>query len=193
MSKQKKYVGGSGVLDSIIDKDDNVSRDEYDTTDETFELKDQNENKLLKEVTEDGDETSQIQDDDDNIEREVENEGEDDTCLYNFVDQAGSDDDEPVNLIFDDDENQTNNQIVKPEDRETKPIMTKYERVKILGFRTKQIALGARVMLKNIDGYTPEELATIELEKRSTPIIIERPMPDGKKERWRISELKIVN
>src|SRR5690606_14636203 len=123
----------------------------------------------------------------------VENEGEDDTCLYNFVDQAGRDDDEPVNLIFDDDENQTNNQIVKPEDRETKPSMTKYERVKILGFRTKLIVLGVRVMLKNIDGYTPEELATIELEKRSTPIIIERPMPDGKKERWRNSELKIVN
>ena len=79
--------------------------------------------------------------------------------------------------------------IVKPEDRITRPFLTKYERVRLIGDRTKQLASGAKSMLKNIENYTSQEVATMELEHNVIPLIIERPLPNNKKERWHIREL----
>jgi DNA-directed RNA polymerase subunit K/omega len=119
----------------------------------------------------------------------------DDTCLYNFKKKkvfADSDDEVEEEEVFEDDEKQID-EIVKPSDRETKDVLFKHERVRILGDRAKQLSLGAKSMLKNVDHMTPKEIAKEELAHGVIPFIIERALPDGKRERWRVSELKIRN
>ena len=75
--------------------------------------------------------------------------------------------------------------------RLTKPILTKYEFVRILTDRTKQLAQGAKPMLKNINGLSSKEIAKIELKNKIVPLIIERPIPNSNVERWKLSELEI--
>jgi DNA-directed RNA polymerase subunit K/omega len=75
----------------------------------------------------------------------------------------------------------------------TIPIMTKYEKTRILGQRAKQLNEGAPAFIKIdstvIDGYL---IAVKELEQKRTPFIIRRPLPNGGSEYWRIQDLEII-
>jgi DNA-directed RNA polymerase subunit K/omega len=75
----------------------------------------------------------------------------------------------------------------------TIPFMTKYEKTRILGQRTKQINEGAPPLIKIdttvIDGYL---IAVKELEQKKTPFIIRRPLPNGGSEYWRVQDLEIL-
>lgn len=98
-----------------------------------------------------------------------------------------------LEVIFDDEnEDSTTNisNIVSKDQRITKPILTKYERTRLLGDRTQQITLGAKPMIKNVDKLEPKKIAELEIEKNVIPLIIERPRPDGKKERFYMYELE---
>jgi len=94
-----------------------------------------------------------------------------------------------MELIFDDDDIQNINQIETVQ-KITKPLLYNYERVRLLGDRTQQLTLGAKPMIKNIENLTPKQIAELEIENNVIPLIIERPLPNGKKERWYISELQ---
>jgi DNA-directed RNA polymerase subunit K/omega len=80
--------------------------------------------------------------------------------------------------------------IVNKEDRITNPRMTKYEMVRIIGERTKQLIMGAKALVKNTDDLTYEEIAVLELHKNMTPFKIKRPLPNNSIEIWELSELK---
>ena len=110
-------------------------------------------------------------------------------CVY---EHANEDSDEPMEdeVVFDDEIPDKKNKIVKPEERITKPFLYNYERVRIIGDRTKQLALGAKPMVKNIEGLDSKEIALLELEHNVIPMIIERPLPNGQVERWKVGELK---
>lgn len=75
----------------------------------------------------------------------------------------------------------------------TIPIMTKYEKTRILGQRAKQINEGAPAFIKIdstvIDGYL---IAVKELDQKKTPFIIRRPLPNGGSEYWRVQDLEIL-
>jgi DNA-directed RNA polymerase subunit K/omega len=75
----------------------------------------------------------------------------------------------------------------------TVPILTRYEKAKILGLRAKQINNGSNIFIeanKNIiDGHL---LAHMELEQKKIPFIIRRPLPNGGSEYWRLSDLEII-
>jgi DNA-directed RNA polymerase subunit K/omega len=75
----------------------------------------------------------------------------------------------------------------------TIPIMTKYEKTRILGQRAKQLNEGAPAFIKIdstvIDGYL---IAVKELEQKKTPFIIRRPLPNGGSEYWRVQDLEIL-
>jgi len=85
-----------------------------------------------------------------------------------------------------------NNNIIDDLHR-TLPYLTKYERARILGQRTKQINSGAKVFVKVpeniIDGYL---IAQLELEQKRIPFIIKRPIPGGGCEYWNLKDLEIV-
>lgn len=75
----------------------------------------------------------------------------------------------------------------------TLPILTKYERARILGQRAKQINDGAPIFVKpkqeTMDGYL---IAQQELEEKKVPFIIRRPLPFGGCEYWKVSDLEIL-
>lgn len=75
----------------------------------------------------------------------------------------------------------------------TVPILTKFEKTKILGVRAKQINNGAKPMitLKNpvIDGYL---IALKELEEKKIPVIIRRPLPNNTSEYWHLQDLEVI-
>jgi DNA-directed RNA polymerases I, II, and III subunit RPABC2 len=73
------------------------------------------------------------------------------------------------------------------------PFITKYERARVIGERTRQINSGAipfiDVKSDIIDGYI---IAINEFNKKKIPFIIKRPMPSGKCEYWKLSDLEIL-
>lgn len=102
-------------------------------------------------------------------------------------------DDALTDIDLFEEESTTNQTIVAPEDRITKPILTKFERVRIIGDRCAQITLGAKPMLKNYEGLSPREIANLELKNKTLPIIIKRQLPSGQIELWKVKELMVVN
>jgi len=68
--------------------------------------------------------------------------------------------------------------------------LTKYEMVRILGERTKQLTMGAKPMIKNYESLNYENIAIEELKLNMIPYKIKRPLPNGKFEIWTLEELK---
>ena len=75
----------------------------------------------------------------------------------------------------------------------SQPFLTQYEKTRILGFRTNQLAQGALPYV-SVPGHIRNtlDIAKMELEQRRLPFIIKRPMPDGTFEYWRLSDLMIL-
>lgn len=82
--------------------------------------------------------------------------------------------------------------IIDPFHR-TLPIITRYERARVLGERAKQIDAGASIFVEieetMIDAYL---IALKEFEAKKIPFIIQRPLPNGACEYWRLSDLEIL-
>jgi DNA-directed RNA polymerase subunit K/omega len=85
------------------------------------------------------------------------------------------------------------NNIIDPLHK-TIPLMTKYEKTKVLGQRTKQIENGAVPFIpvppNIIDSYI---IAEMELKERKIPFIIRRPLPHGGSEYWKLKDLEMVS
>ena len=83
--------------------------------------------------------------------------------------------------------------IIIDENHKTIPILTRYEKSKIIGLRAKQINSGSELFVKApaniIDGIT---LATMELKEKKIPFIIRRSLPNGKNEYWDIKDLDLM-
>jgi DNA-directed RNA polymerase subunit K/omega len=83
------------------------------------------------------------------------------------------------------------NGVIVDELHKTIPILTKYEKTRILGQRAKQIECGAVTLVQVppniIDSYL---IAKLELEQQKIPFIIRRPLPNGGMEYWYVSDLE---
>ena len=86
------------------------------------------------------------------------------------------------------------NGVIIDELHRTLPFMTKFEKAKILGIRSKQLNEGAHPFVKlppNVGtGYA---IAILELAAKKIPFIIRRPIPNGGSEYWRVSDLELIN
>ena len=75
----------------------------------------------------------------------------------------------------------------------TVPFLTKYEKARILGERSKQIDAGATPFVSVdesvVSGYL---IALQELEEKRIPFIIKRPLPNGGCEYWKLSDLEVL-
>ena len=73
----------------------------------------------------------------------------------------------------------------------TVPFLTKYEKARILGVRAKQLNSGSDPFIEVspdiIDGHV---IAEMELKEKAIPFILMRPIPNGKKEYWKLSDLE---
>jgi DNA-directed RNA polymerase I, II, and III subunit RPABC2 len=80
---------------------------------------------------------------------------------------------------------------VPDDERITLNKLTKYEMVRVLGIRAQQISVGAKSLVKNIEGKSPIEIAIYELKNKMTPFKIKRPLPNNTYEIWKIKELDV--
>lgn len=64
--------------------------------------------------------------------------------------------------------------------------MNKYERTKVIGMRMEQIARGAPPMVDVTPGMTVRQIVYKELEENKIPFILERSLPNGKKELFKL-------
>jgi DNA-directed RNA polymerase subunit K/omega len=80
---------------------------------------------------------------------------------------------------------------VPDDERITLNKLTKYEIVRVLGIRAQQISVGAKTLVKNIEGKSPLEIAIYELKNKMTPFKIKRPLPNNTYEIWKIKEFDI--
>ena len=81
---------------------------------------------------------------------------------------------------------------LKDSNHRSMPFLSTFEKTKILGMRTNQLAQGARPYI-TVPEYITDvlEIAKLELEQRKLPIIIKRHMPDGTYEKYRLADLLI--
>jgi DNA-directed RNA polymerase I, II, and III subunit RPABC2 len=63
------------------------------------------------------------------------------------------------------------------------PKLTRFERARIIGARSLQLALGAPPFIKvSSNVHSPIDIAVAELEQKILPINIRRTLPDGQYE-----------
>lgn len=76
---------------------------------------------------------------------------------------------------------------------QTIPILSKYEKTRILGERARQLGTGAPPLIEIEDDIIdPYLIATKELEAKKVPFILKRPIPNGAVEYWKISDLELI-
>ena len=78
---------------------------------------------------------------------------------------------------------------VSKENRISMNRITKYEMVRILGERTKQLTMGAKPLIKNYGSLSYEKIAINEFKLNMIPYKIKRPLPNGTFELWDLEEL----
>ena len=92
------------------------------------------------------------------------------------------------------DVSKTNESLSK--DKISKPIMTVYEFDKIIGMRTQQLSSGATPFIGGIKNVSSNmelrQVALEELKQGRLPFIIERDLPNKKKECYRVRDLDLV-
>jgi len=83
--------------------------------------------------------------------------------------------------------------IIIDELHKTLPILTKYEKTRILGIRFKQLNNGALPYIKvNEDILDNFLIAEKELKQKKLPFIIQRPIPNNTFEYWKLQDLEIL-
>jgi DNA-directed RNA polymerase I, II, and III subunit RPABC2 len=77
-------------------------------------------------------------------------------------------------------------------DRKTNPLMTKYERSRLLGTRSQQISYNGPITVE-LNGETDVYLiAKKELLEKKIPLKIRRYLPDNTSEDWQVDELEFT-
>uniref|UniRef100_A0A6C0D8Z7 Uncharacterized protein n=1 Tax=viral metagenome TaxID=1070528 RepID=A0A6C0D8Z7_9ZZZZ len=146
------------------------------------EPEDESELEPEEEQIEDTDDLS-INDED---EEEIEESDEED-CL---IEKTINEDNQLFDNVYNSEEQPVNKEvIVAKENRITINRLTKYEMVRILGERTKQLTMGAKPLVKNYNNLSYEKIAEEELKLNMIPYKIKRPLPNGKFEIWTLDEL----
>jgi len=162
--KTKKNDSDDEEFDITLDQDDNFEDEEFDI--DLDEDNDENEHEI-----------DEIAEQDIEINLNKYNINED----YEYSDY--NDDEIETN------DNKININLLTKDKRISYNKLTKYEMVRILGERTKQLTLGAKPMVKNYEGLSYEKVAKEEFKLNVIPFKIKRYLPNNKYELWTLEEL----
>lgn len=196
MSKQ---AGGVKIADDDGDivKIDESDEESVDTTDDKTDDKTESGSEASEEIEEIPDNEPEETEDDVPAKFDVDESHGDESCLYTVNSKFSSsvlDSDFIDDITFDDDKIVQTSKLVNNEDRITKPILTKYERVRLLSDRTQQLVNGSKPMIKiNNTSYSERQIGQMELQRKMIPLIVVRTLPNGNVEHWKLSELEIIN
>ena len=75
----------------------------------------------------------------------------------------------------------------------TRPIMTKFEKTSIIGTRMEQLQRGAEPYIR-VDvskPFNPRDIAIEELKQKKLPFLINRTLPNGNTETWKVEDLEV--
>jgi len=156
-------------------------------------------NKVTIKEESDNDEIEELNEDDnedmDNIDEEaIEDEEDLDDVNDEYIDNDDTKEELDIDY-YDDNLNIKQNLDILGEEylvgseRISRNLMTKYEMVRILGERTKQLRMGAKPLIKNYKDIDYDKIAEEELLNNMIPFKIKRLLPNGKYEIWNIDEL----
>jgi DNA-directed RNA polymerase subunit K/omega len=194
--------GESDELDSdstTIDVDpdekesDSNGDDKFDPINEGDESEDEDDEEYDEDNNEDTDEeiaedeTTEYADED----LDNENPGEFKSCYLKNLNK-----DKNFVVLDEDDSNLYSKMEYKridDKDRISDNILTYYEMVRIIGTRAQQFNLGAKPLVKGLDGLHTAQMAFVELMAKMTPFIIRRHLPGKTYEEWKIDELEIAH
>jgi len=85
-----------------------------------------------------------------------------------------------------------NNNIIDAFHR-TIPILTKYEKTKIIGIRLKQLNNGAKPYVTISDTILDNNIiVNMELIQKVLPFIVSRPLPNNTYEYWKLQDLELL-
>jgi DNA-directed RNA polymerase subunit K/omega len=162
-----------------------------DESDDEYEVEDVDMDEEVEEIDEEENEEVDDEDESDEEKEDLIDEGENGSGCA--IDEAIEGDDE----YFDNNGEAQETEIpaensaeyLSKENRVSSNRMTKYEMVRILGERTKQLNMGAKPMIKNYKGLSYDVIAEKEFLLNMIPYKIKRPLPNGKFEIWTLEEL----
>ncbi len=161
----------------ILKKKDETEEEDEDDIEETIEEKDKSY------LIEDDDD---VDDEDDDDDEEIYSLDEENDNLECIIEKAIEDN---YTNDIDDIEEEVKEEIMVGNDRISANRLTKYEMVRILGERIKQLNMGAKPLIKNYESLNYENIAIEELKLNMIPYKIKRPLPNGKFEIWTLDEL----
>lgn len=76
----------------------------------------------------------------------------------------------------------------------TLPFISKFEKTRIIGLRTIQLDNDAKPYITDIDNIIDSvTIAEMELKQKKLPFIICRPLPNGSREFWKLSDLEYID
>tara|TARA_X000000368_G_scaffold398222_1_gene368076 strand:+ start:12602 stop:13246 length:645 start_codon:yes stop_codon:yes gene_type:complete len=208
LNEEIDEVGGEEEINSIVSDDDDVEDLEEgivldeeqidDEDDEDFEQEEINKEELgeLNSIKSDSYKSSFIFNDDleandsheflQKFNKDSKNDfiaSEHQECLSKNLDEIK----DLFNVIRD------KNNIIIDELHKTIPILTKYEKTRILGIRIKQLNNGSLPYVKVSEDLLDNFIiAEKELKEKKIPFIIQRPLPNNTFEYWKLEDLEIL-
>lgn len=94
---------------------------------------------------------------------------------------------DPVNRFSVEDEAEF---VERPrKERRTRPVLSKFERAKVIAIRAEQIGRGTPALVEKLAGDEAITTAEREFAAGRIPFVIRRYLPDGSFEDWKLSEL----
>ena len=84
------------------------------------------------------------------------------------------------------------NNIIAKNPKKTIPILNKYEKARICGLRLQQLAEGSKPTIDTKGLKSINEIVEKEYKMRMIPFIIERSLPNGEKEYWKMEEFEYL-
>lgn len=115
----------------------------------------------------------------------------------NFSDESDEEYEEPETNISSDEIDI--NEFYKTYDEskknfKTSPILTKYEKTRIISERVQQLSNGGTPFISNPESYsTVYDIALQELNMKKLPFIIKRTISGNNYELWKLEDLKLLN
>lgn len=155
--------------------------------------------KKIKQIKEESEQESDIESEinesiyDEELDEELDDEIEIDEDVEQtecIIEKIIEEDNELYDTFNDNDINHENEETLLDKNERISPNrLTKYEMVRILGERTKQLTLGSKPLIKNYQSLSYDKIAEEELKLNMIPYKIKRSLPNKKYEIWTLDEL----
>ena len=131
---------------------------------------------------------------------------EDDNETMNNNYFSEDDDENDINEInIDDDDKNTNEETsfkitsyndilntIQNNKKKTFPVLTKFEKTKIMGVRIQQLTNGSKSTIDTSNLHSIKKIVEEELKQRKIPFIIRRFLPNSTYEDWKLEEFEII-